>query len=115
MSDSSLKCTRHSKTVVRADTNPANSWYRGEMDFLDHYILPMIEKLRVCGVLSTERIDSYSRNATINRKEWEKRGEEIVDEMVRRYGCERPLRVSYKSSDPGGDRHGLVHKPTTQK
>jgi 3'5'-cyclic nucleotide phosphodiesterase len=78
----------------RADTNPANSWYRGEMDFLDYYILPMIEKLRVCGVLSTERIDEYSRNATINRKEWEKRGEEIVDEMVRRYGCEQHRRVA---------------------
>ena len=34
----------------RAESNPADNWYEGELGFLDFYIIPLSKKLRDCGV-----------------------------------------------------------------
>lgn len=34
----------------RSDTNPALTWYKGEIGFFDYYIIPLAKKLESCGV-----------------------------------------------------------------
>jgi hypothetical protein len=34
----------------RAASNPADSWYQGEIGFFDFYIIPLARKLKDCGV-----------------------------------------------------------------
>jgi 3'5'-cyclic nucleotide phosphodiesterase len=65
----------------RADSNPAKTWYTGEIGFFDFYIIPLAKKLQSCGVFGVSS-DEYLSYAMQNRKEWEERGEEMVKEMV---------------------------------
>jgi hypothetical protein len=64
----------------RAETNPADGWYKGELGFFDFYIIPLAKKLKECGVFGVSS-DEYLSYAVQNRKEWEKRGELAVEEM----------------------------------
>jgi hypothetical protein len=34
----------------RAESNPADNWYEGDLGFFDFYIIPLSKKLRDCGV-----------------------------------------------------------------
>ena len=65
----------------RATSNPADSWYKGEMGFFDFYIIPLAKKLKECGVFGVSS-DEYLNYAQKNRQEWEIRGQEIVASMV---------------------------------
>ena len=65
----------------RSDSNPANTWYKGEIGFFDFYIIPLAKKLKDCGVFGVSS-DEYLNYAERNRKEWEERGEEVVQEML---------------------------------
>ena len=65
----------------RAEKNPAEFWYKGEIGFFDFYIIPLTKKLKDCGVFGVSS-DEYLNYATKNRSEWEVRGQEIVAEMV---------------------------------
>merc|ERR1711977_650312 len=67
----------------RAKTDPATFWYKGELGFFDHYIIPLSKKLSDCGVFGVSS-DEYLNYALRNRKEWEQRGEAILSEMVER-------------------------------
>ena len=65
----------------RASDNPADNWYRGEIGFFDFYVIPLAKKLKDCGVFGVSS-DEYLNYAMKNRAEWERRGEEIVSEML---------------------------------
>ena len=65
----------------RAETNPADFWYKGEIGFFDYYIIPLAKKLKDCGVFGVSS-DEYLNYAMKNREEWEIRGHEIVAEMI---------------------------------
>jgi hypothetical protein len=65
----------------RAEKNPADTWYEGEIGFFDFYVIPLAKKLADCGVFGVSS-DEYLIYATKNRDEWKLRGEEIVREMV---------------------------------
>ena len=65
----------------RAENNPADGWYEGEIGFFDYYIVPLAKKLKDCGVFGVSS-DEYLNYAMRNRQEWESRGQEIVSEMV---------------------------------
>ena len=65
----------------RAENDPAESWYKGEIGFFDFYIIPLAKKLKDCGVFGVSS-DEYLNYAQRNRKEWEERGEEVVQEMI---------------------------------
>jgi 3'5'-cyclic nucleotide phosphodiesterase len=67
----------------RAETNPADGWYEGEIGFFDFYIIPLAKKLKDCGVFGVSS-DEYLNYATRNRQEWENRGREVVNEMLER-------------------------------
>jgi hypothetical protein len=65
----------------RAEKNPADFWYQGEIGFFDFYIIPLAKKLKDCGVFGVSS-DEYLNYAMKNREEWEIRGHEVVMEMV---------------------------------
>ena len=65
----------------RAEQNPADFWYQGEIGFFDFYIIPLAKKLKDCGVFGVSS-DEYLNYATSNRNEWKVRGSELVAEMM---------------------------------
>jgi hypothetical protein len=65
----------------RADVDPAETWYKGEIGFYDFYVIPLAKKLKDCGVFGVSS-GEYLTYATTNRDEWEMRGQEMVAEMV---------------------------------
>jgi hypothetical protein len=65
----------------RAEKDPTEGWYQGELGFFDYYIIPLAKKLKECGVFGVSS-DEYLIYAQQNRKEWEKRGERMVQEMA---------------------------------
>lgn len=68
----------------RAETNPADFWYKGELGFFDFYIIPLAQKLYECGVfgVSSDEFLNYARH---NRQEWELKGHEVVAQYVETY------------------------------
>jgi hypothetical protein len=65
----------------RAEKDPADFWYAGEIGFFDFYIIPLAKKLSECGVFGVSS-DEYLNYAIMNRNEWEKKGQDIVNEML---------------------------------
>jgi hypothetical protein len=65
----------------RAEQDPSEGWYQGEIGFFDFYIIPLAKKLKDCGVFGVSS-DEYLKYAEQNRQEWEERGKEVVEEMV---------------------------------
>jgi 3'5'-cyclic nucleotide phosphodiesterase len=65
----------------RAEKDPTEFWYKGEIGFYDFYIIPLAKKLKECGVFGVSSSE-YLDYAMSNRAEWEEKGEEAVQEMV---------------------------------
>jgi hypothetical protein len=65
----------------RAEKDPSEFWYEGEMGFFDFYIIPLAKKLKDCGVFGVSSYE-YLNFAEQNRREWQSRGQEMVAEMV---------------------------------
>jgi hypothetical protein len=61
----------------RSDEDPTDGWYNGELWFFDNYVIPLANKLKECGVFGVSS-DEYLNYAQANRREWEKKGKEIV-------------------------------------
>jgi 3'5'-cyclic nucleotide phosphodiesterase len=70
----------------RSPSNPADSWYKGELWFFDNYVIPLAKKLETCGVFGVSS-DEFLTYATENRKEWAAKGEKIVKEMLAKVDC----------------------------
>jgi len=65
----------------RCNTNPAMSWYEGELRFFDDYVIPLATKLRECEVFGVS-CDEFLNFANENRKEWAEKGRDLVAQMV---------------------------------
>ena len=68
-------------TEGRAETDPSEFWYKGEIGFFDFYIIPLAKKLKDCGVFGKSS-DEYLNYALANRNEWESRGQQVVAELI---------------------------------
>jgi len=68
----------------RADKDPTEGWYQGEIGFYDFYVIPLAKKLDKCGVFGVSSHE-YLDYAEANRNEWVRRGKEIVKEYVAKY------------------------------
>ena len=68
----------------RLEKDPSIGWYQGEMDFFDYYIIPLARKLETCGVFGVSK-DEYLNYALINRKEWEMKGQKMVEQYLIKY------------------------------
>lgn len=61
----------------RAEKNPLDGWYEGELWFFDNYIIPLAKKLKTCGVFGVS-CDELLDYANDNRAEWAAKGRDIV-------------------------------------
>jgi len=68
----------------RAEKDPSEFWYKGEIGFFDFYIIPLAKKLKDCGVFGVSS-DEYLNYAQKNRQEWESRGQDVVAIMIQKY------------------------------
>eukprot|EP00934_Nitzschia_sp_Nitz4_P003528 Nitzschia sp. Nitz4//scaffold24_size164493//84634//88676//NITZ4_002330-RA/size164493-augustus-gene-0.260-mRNA-1//1//CDS//3329544120//3518//frame0 len=68
----------------RSDSDPAKSWYKGELGFFDFYVIPLAHKLKECGVFGVSG-DEYLQYAKANRDEWETKGETVVEGYMSKY------------------------------
>jgi hypothetical protein len=66
------------------EKDPTLTWYKGELWFFDNYILPLAKKLNDCGVFGVSS-DECLNYAVENRKEWESKGQKVVEDMARRF------------------------------
>jgi hypothetical protein len=69
----------------RMPTDPSENWYQGELGFFDHYIIPLANKLKECGVFGVSS-DEYLNYALENRREWANKGEDVVEKYKGLYG-----------------------------
>eukprot|EP00980_Cylindrotheca_fusiformis_P017835 scaffold5650_cov121-Cylindrotheca_fusiformis.AAC.3 len=65
----------------RADSDPSTNWYKEEIGFFDHYIIPLAKKLQSCGVFGLSSHE-YLNYATANRDEWVREGEALVQQFL---------------------------------
>lgn len=65
----------------RAEKDPSEFWYKGELGFFDFYIIPLAKKLDDCGVFGVSS-DEYLNYAQQNRREWEANGQAVVESMI---------------------------------
>lgn len=77
----------------RSVCDPTDTWYQGELDFYDYYVIPLAKKLKECGVFGVSSTE-YLQYAMSNRSEWHSRGKEIVFEMK-----ERIMSLNNKATD----------------
>lgn len=68
----------------RSDTDPTETWYKGEIGFFDFYIIPLAQKLSEFGVFGVSS-DEYLNYAIMNRNEWEKKGKDVVANYAKKY------------------------------
>jgi class 3 adenylate cyclase len=65
----------------RAEKDPSEFWYKGEIGFFDFYIIPLAKKLKDCGVFGVSSYE-YLDYAERNRAEWKAKGQELVETMM---------------------------------
>jgi hypothetical protein len=68
----------------RMGADPSAFWVEGEKKFFDNHIIPLATKLKQCGVFGVAS-DECLNYALDNRREWEARGQDVVDELVSNY------------------------------
>jgi 3'5'-cyclic nucleotide phosphodiesterase len=71
----------HAYNMGRAEKNPANGWYEGELWFFDNYIIPLAKKLKTCGVFGVS-CDEFLDYAMDNRVEWKAKGRDIIAQYI---------------------------------
>ena len=90
----------------RADKNPADFWYEGELGFFDFYIIPLAKKLDSCGVfgVSSDENLNYARK---NRQEWQAKGRMVVAEMLEIVEDKRLMEMQQSTCDDNVDDNEL--------
>jgi hypothetical protein len=64
--------------------DPSTNWYIGELGFFDYYLIPLAMKLKECGVFGASGYE-YISYVLKNKKEWERKGRQVVQEMCLLY------------------------------
>ena len=72
----------------RSTIDPSDTWYQGELDFFDSFIIPLATKLKECGVFGVSGAE-YLQYAMNNRSEWQSQGPQCVavlkDRAIEKY------------------------------
>jgi hypothetical protein len=72
----------------RAQNDPSEKWYEGEIGFFDFYIIPLAKKLGACGVFGVAS-DEYLNYAQENRQKWTKEGKALVETWLSLYNAKK--------------------------
>lgn len=62
--------------------NPSDNWYENQIGFFSHYIIPLSQKMKTCGVFGTTG-SVFEYFAMENKKKWTEEGEELSEEIIR--------------------------------
>ena len=65
----------------RAEKDPTEFWFSGEIGFFDFYIIPLAKRLKEVEVFG-RTADECLAFAEKNRDEWKVRGAEAVESMI---------------------------------
>ncbi|CAJ1943563.1 unnamed protein product [Cylindrotheca closterium] len=86
----------------RADKDPSEGWYGGELWFFDNYIIPLAKKLKECGVfgVSCDEVLDYAQD---NRLEWEQKGKMIIAEWQKELERDDESSGQIGTRSTGGD------------
>jgi hypothetical protein len=68
----------------QVSVDPSTNWYIGELGFFDYYLIPLAMKLKECGVFGASGYE-YISYVLKNKKEWERKGRQVVQEMFLLY------------------------------
>eukprot|EP00980_Cylindrotheca_fusiformis_P001922 scaffold437_cov111-Cylindrotheca_fusiformis.AAC.20 len=68
----------------RADSDPSENWYEGEIGFFDCFVIPLAKKLLSCGVFGVASHE-YLNYAIANREEWVREGEALVQQYLSKF------------------------------
>lgn len=68
----------------RAEKDPRENWYEGEIGFFKFYILPLAERVKYSSAFGALGAELY-HCAQSNLEEWEIKGKGIVDELAKKY------------------------------
>jgi hypothetical protein len=86
----------------RVGVDPSTNWYIGELGFFDYYLIPLAMKLKECGVFGASGYE-YISYVLKNKKEWERKGKQVVQEMVLLYKDNEEQDESSYDSDYDSD------------
>jgi hypothetical protein len=86
--------TFKSRRVVSTQVDPSKGWYEHELAFFDTVVIPLARKLKECEIFGVAS-DEYLNYASANRRDWELKGRDVVEEHVR---------VSKTSAHSGGNK-----------
>jgi hypothetical protein len=64
----------------RAEKDPSENWYNGELWFFDNWIIPLASQLKECGVMGASS-DECLTQARQNRQKWEMIGKQLCSSM----------------------------------
>ena len=76
---------RNGRSSSTASEDPTEYWYEGELGFFDNYILPLVRKLKDCGIFGSDDDNDLEMSALANRREWQSQGKQLVGEYLSRY------------------------------
>eukprot|EP00980_Cylindrotheca_fusiformis_P012781 scaffold3128_cov90-Cylindrotheca_fusiformis.AAC.2 len=65
----------------RAEKDPSESWYQGELWFFDNWVLPLTHSLKRSGALNIIS-EQLLEQASQNRLRWEREGQEVCEAMM---------------------------------
>ena len=65
----------------RADKDPREDWYKGEIGFFKFYILPLADRVKHSSAFGALGAELY-QSAESNLIEWEMKGESVVAELI---------------------------------
>ena len=65
----------------RASFDPTDIWYKGEIAFFDHFVIPLAKKINQCGVFG-ESGGQYLTYAVANRNNWDAIGRSELNKMI---------------------------------
>jgi hypothetical protein len=77
----------------RADKDPSDNWYQGEMKFFDYYIIPLANKLKQCWRVFGLSHSEFLNYAKSNRIEWELKGKDLVQAMKSRIVIKKEINL----------------------
>jgi len=69
--------THQAYQAGRIDTDPTDTWYEGEMEFFDKYVIPLAKRLKESEAFGVAG-DEYLNYAEKNRVEWQAKGRDVV-------------------------------------
>jgi hypothetical protein len=82
----------------RADNDPRDSWYKGEIGFFKFYILPLAERVKHSSAFGALGAELY-HCAHSNLIEWEIKGESVVQELIESAAAEAALDCTSKTME----------------